>query len=213
MTSNKTAPVVTSSTGPLHATSTKDRIAEVAARLFAEKSVGATSIREICRAAGITAPSLYHHFQSKNGLLRAIVFETLESFIGDVAELDEHRDLDDALARLATRAFDFGDARPESVRLIAQLDNMPLPADIRARTTELQTKSLHGIAGIFRRAVSRQELPEVDPEYCAMSFVGLIMFHLAARASIPTAQRPPVDDVVRKLVCFTTAGATGLGNA
>ncbi len=42
-------------------------------RLFASRGYAATSIREIVEAAGVTKPVLYYHFQSKEGLYRAIL--------------------------------------------------------------------------------------------------------------------------------------------
>jgi TetR/AcrR family transcriptional regulator len=58
----------------------KDRILRQALELFSEKGYDATSTREICAAAGITKPTLYYFFQSKEGLYRALVDDTLESF-------------------------------------------------------------------------------------------------------------------------------------
>ena len=49
------------------------RIARVAARLFAERGFDATSVREIAEASGVTKPTLYYHFGSKQGLGEAIL--------------------------------------------------------------------------------------------------------------------------------------------
>ena len=49
------------------------RIIEAAAALLAKSVDGDISTREICDAAGVTAPTLYHHFGDKESLLRAVV--------------------------------------------------------------------------------------------------------------------------------------------
>jgi AcrR family transcriptional regulator len=49
------------------------RIIQVAAALLAKSVDGDVSTREICHAAGVTAPTLYHYFGDKEGLLRAVV--------------------------------------------------------------------------------------------------------------------------------------------
>jgi TetR/AcrR family transcriptional regulator len=49
------------------------QIARVAARLFAERGYDATSVREIVEAAGVTKPTLYYHFGSKEGLAQALL--------------------------------------------------------------------------------------------------------------------------------------------
>ncbi|MEO7135948.1 MAG: TetR/AcrR family transcriptional regulator [Vicinamibacterales bacterium] len=44
-----------------------------ALNLFAVKGYDATAVREICEAAGITKPTLYHFYGSKDGVLQALV--------------------------------------------------------------------------------------------------------------------------------------------
>jgi AcrR family transcriptional regulator len=48
-------------------------MARVAARLFATRGYDATSVREIVEAAGVTKPTLYYHFGSKEGLAQALL--------------------------------------------------------------------------------------------------------------------------------------------
>jgi AcrR family transcriptional regulator len=57
-----------------------ERILSTALGLFAVKGYDATSVREICEAAGITKPTLYHFFGSKDGVLRALVSAGFERF-------------------------------------------------------------------------------------------------------------------------------------
>ncbi len=48
---------------------TRQRIIEGALRLFAERGVDATSIRDIATSAMITEPAVYRHFRSKEDLI------------------------------------------------------------------------------------------------------------------------------------------------
>ena len=57
------------------------RIIEAAAGLLAKSVDGEVSTREICDAAGITAPTLYHYFSDKETLLRAVVDFGWTSFL------------------------------------------------------------------------------------------------------------------------------------
>ncbi len=56
------------------------QIARVAARLFAERGYDATSVREIVEAAGVTKPTLYYHFGSKEGLAQALLTVPMTAF-------------------------------------------------------------------------------------------------------------------------------------
>ena len=55
-----------------HSTSA-ERILETALHLFAVRGYDATAVREICEAAGITKPTLYHFYGSKDGVFQALV--------------------------------------------------------------------------------------------------------------------------------------------
>jgi len=57
-----------------------DRILNKALELFSTKGYDATSVREICEAADITKPTLYHFYRSKEGVYRALVEGALDDF-------------------------------------------------------------------------------------------------------------------------------------
>jgi AcrR family transcriptional regulator len=50
---------------------TRERLLKAATRLFGEGGVDATSMRDLASVAGIQAPSIYNHVQSKEELLEA----------------------------------------------------------------------------------------------------------------------------------------------
>jgi AcrR family transcriptional regulator len=54
---------------------TRNAIMRHAAALFAARGYDAVSVREIVEAAGVTKPSLYYYFDSKEGLARALIDE------------------------------------------------------------------------------------------------------------------------------------------
>lgn len=77
---------------------TRERILQVATELLAEKGPAATSTRAICSAAGITAPTLYHHFKTKDRLFEAVVADGFRRFVEGKAEATAAGD--DALENL-----------------------------------------------------------------------------------------------------------------
>lgn len=58
-------------------TTRRDELLELAATMFAERGLRATTVRDIADAAGILSGSLYHHFSSKE----EIVDEVLRGFL------------------------------------------------------------------------------------------------------------------------------------
>ena len=62
-------------------------IARAAARLFADRGYDATSVREIVEAAGVTKPTLYYHFGSKQGLAEALLTRPMTEFVESLRAL------------------------------------------------------------------------------------------------------------------------------
>jgi len=58
-----------------------DQILEAAARLFAERGYGATSIDDIGTAAGVSGPAIYWHFKGKQALLAAMLTDVSEQLL------------------------------------------------------------------------------------------------------------------------------------
>lgn len=66
---------------------TRQALMDAARRLFVEKGYAATATPDIVAAAGVTRGALYHHFEDKKALFRAVI----EREAADVAEEIERR--------------------------------------------------------------------------------------------------------------------------
>src|SRR6202008_1417560 len=55
------------------ANSRRDELLELAAAMFAERGLRATTVRDIADAAGILSGSLYHHFASKEEMVAEVL--------------------------------------------------------------------------------------------------------------------------------------------
>lgn len=113
------------------------RILSTALQLFARKGYDACSVREICEAAGITKPTLYHFFGSKEGVYRALVEGTLVAFRQDVVQaLEGPGTSRERLRRVARAYFSVAREKREQTRFIfALIHNPPSsapPTDIPA---------------------------------------------------------------------------------
>jgi AcrR family transcriptional regulator len=58
----------------------KQEIIRVAAKLFKEKGYSAVTMRDLAKAMGIKAASLYNHINSKQAILNAIIISLAEEF-------------------------------------------------------------------------------------------------------------------------------------
>jgi AcrR family transcriptional regulator len=83
-------------------------IARVAARLFATQGYEATSVRTIVEEAGVTKPTLYYHFGSKEGLAQAVLILPMSLLAEKMRMILETRgDPIEALVRIVEAHFDF----------------------------------------------------------------------------------------------------------
>src|SRR3990172_7914070 len=76
---------------------TKDRLLDTAERLFAERGVKETYVRDIKKEERTPLGSVNYHFRSKNGLIRGVIarrikplnkrrFELLDSYIAEAGD-------------------------------------------------------------------------------------------------------------------------------
>jgi AcrR family transcriptional regulator len=69
------------------ATDRRSELLALAAGMFAERGLRATTVRDIADAAGILSGSLYHHFDSKESMVDEILREFLDALFGRFDEI------------------------------------------------------------------------------------------------------------------------------
>ena len=67
----------------MSSTTRREELLSIAAELFAERGLRATTVRDIADAAGILSGSLYHHFASKEAIVDEILRGFLDALFGE----------------------------------------------------------------------------------------------------------------------------------
>jgi AcrR family transcriptional regulator len=97
----------------------RDSLLRAATRQFAERGFSATSIDDVCRDAGVVKSAVYWHFDSKEGLLSAVLEETATAWIdGIVASVEQTGDPRERLNRAMGGMRDLVEKRPALLRLL-----------------------------------------------------------------------------------------------
>ncbi|GAA0919212.1 TetR/AcrR family transcriptional regulator [Nonomuraea longicatena] len=201
--------------------STRERLIASAVRLFGEKGIAATSMRALTEAAEANIASVNYHFGSKEGLLRAVIDQTMRA-VND----ERRRRLDDlesaagppSVAELV-RAFvepaadltaHDGPDGSDTARFIGRLIGEPDP-----RVREIFAEQVGPVEGRYLAALGRA-LPALGDERVRFAFtcmVGLLGLHQTGAfrtvdwrpRDTPPARRPhPVER--EELVAFITGG-------
>ncbi|BBZ30546.1 HTH-type transcriptional repressor KstR2 [Mycolicibacterium madagascariense] len=71
------------------APSRRDELLDLAATMFAERGLRATTVRDIADSAGILSGSLYHHFKSKEQMVEEVLRDFLDWLFGRYREIVE----------------------------------------------------------------------------------------------------------------------------
>ncbi|TPG31129.1 TetR/AcrR family transcriptional regulator [Mycolicibacterium hodleri] len=69
--------------------SRRDELLDLAATMFAERGLRATTVRDIADSAGILSGSLYHHFKSKEQMVEEVLRDFLDWLFGRYQQIVE----------------------------------------------------------------------------------------------------------------------------
>ena len=143
------------------ATDRRAELLDIAARLFAERGLRATTVRDIADAAGILSGSLYHHFDSKESMVDEILRGFLDALFERYREIAA-RGLGprETLEAIVVASFEAIDEHHAAVAIYQaearRLAEQPRFAYIRERLTEFR-RMWHDVLkagvkdGTFRR--------------------------------------------------------------
>ncbi|TDC51535.1 TetR/AcrR family transcriptional regulator, partial [Actinomadura sp. KC345] len=116
----------------------REQLLSSAITLIAERGYGSVSMDEIGARAGISGPSVYHHFESKQQLLAAALTRGEEWLRYDMYRaLAGATTPADALHRLLVSYYDFTAAHSEYVDILIT-EARHLEGDLRARIEQSQ---------------------------------------------------------------------------
>jgi len=104
----------------LESEATRRAILDAAEELLAGGGEAGLSIRELCARAGVTPPTIYHHFGDKGALVDRVVADCFAEFDAALARRAAPADPVDALAWAFERYVDYGAAHPTHYRLMFQ---------------------------------------------------------------------------------------------
>lgn len=99
---------------------TRDAILDAAEAILARGGEEALSIRELCARVGVTAPTIYHHFGDKDGLVAQVVDACFAEFDEALTTGRMPSDPVEALRWGFDRYVAYGVAHPAHYRLLFQ---------------------------------------------------------------------------------------------
>lgn len=96
----------------------REILLDVAISLFSQRGYDAVGVQEVVEAAGVTKPTLYHYFDSKRGLLDALVRREEGYLITKILQASIYQgDLVLTLERIAASYYQISKDHPDFYRL------------------------------------------------------------------------------------------------
>ncbi|GIN62588.1 hypothetical protein J27TS8_25810 [Robertmurraya siralis] len=140
-----------------HHVNTKQLIMEKAGSLFMTKGYNGVSVNDICKEAGVSKGSLYHHFQSKEQLLLDVIEEDAKKWQKKWEHLTKSRQLaTEQLVLLAEHyAEDF--QNPLSTALEEFARSQVITEEILAKITSINEVTLQACRSVIKKGMEQGE--------------------------------------------------------
>src|SRR4051794_5692907 len=158
-----------------NATSTRDRLLLAAGQLLHEAQGGPVSTRAICERAGVQAPTLYHHFGSKQGLIDAVIQHGFNQYVDPARSPGEAVDPIDSIRHGWDRHVEFGLEHPGFYALL--YGNVE-----RGKPCAITSPALARLTELLREAARRGQLrvlPEAAAAHLLAANVGVTLSLIA----------------------------------
>ncbi len=145
----------------------RNRLLREGLRLFLQMGFSSVSTRQICAAAGVTQPSLYHHFGSKEGLYLAVVEEWFSDLhVAMTSAVEQGATFRERLHNLAI-FFWSGRAGEYQAMQHDALQHMP-PQHIRALRVTIRQSVVVPLLALMNEGMASGELPTHANPYALM---------------------------------------------
>lgn len=187
---------------------TRERLLDEALTLFSQRGYAATGIREILQSAGVTQPTLYHHFADKAAVLQALIERHYGESQQRLAEqISAESTVAAKLLAFASSSFTYCCLDPRVPRLMFQTYFGPSIAEIDGVLDKLTDKRFKLVVGIMEDGIRTKELAESDPEFLALAFCSMVdqPINLFSRKSRP--KRYLTDELAQAIVQVFLSGA------
>jgi len=183
----------------------RERLLMAAVRLVGTKGYAAASVRDIVQAAGVTAPTLYHHFGNKGGLYRAVARAGRERLDGVWLQVrDSGEPAPDRLRRLCRL---YAAIQRESVHLGWAVERMlsdPAPAGPSRELRALAHDRLRQVERLVEEGVAQKAFRRCVTRHVALALLGAV--GIATRSYLIEADGGRVEEDLDGMVAVILAG-------
>ncbi|MCA1754604.1 MAG: TetR/AcrR family transcriptional regulator [Spirochaeta sp.] len=157
----------------------KHLILESALALFTDHGYDAVGVQALCQDSGITKPTLYHYFGSKQGVLQALVSTYTDIFLRELSEpLQYAGDLPQSLERISASLLSLTHRYPEALRLFLTVQHAPKSSESRRAAGEFFGKLRARLRELFAAAAMDHGNMRGREDAYAVSFLATLLGYI-----------------------------------
>lgn len=146
-----------------------------ALELFAAYGYDGVGVQNICEAASVTKPTLYHYFRSKRGLLEALMHSRVDELIAALRDAaGEADDLRETLARAASASMAFARRNPSFYRLYLALWFAPARSEGHLAASKYHALHFEALQAILEPTTQGEFGPKSRGRALTASFLGAL---------------------------------------
>lgn len=187
---------------------TRERLLDESLTLFSQRGYAATGIRDILKAAGVTQPTLYHHFADKAALLQTLIERHYGESHQRLAEvIVEEATVVGKLLAFVTSSFQHCCVDPRVPRLMFQTYFGPTVPEIDGVLDKLTEKRFRLVVGIMEDGMRTGELSASNAEFLALSFCSMVDQPLNLFSRKPRPKRYLTRELAEAIVHLFLTGA------
>lgn len=151
----------------------RDDILQAAAQIFRQKGYNAASMQDIADAVGLQKPSLYHHVESKQDILLALLDYALDLLIADMQAVLTSDAPPDRKLQLAVRAYIRRMSSDVDLAAVLLLEYRSLDPEQRGLHIQRRDKVEAAWREIIDQGVKAGVFRPVDPAVAGFALLGI----------------------------------------
>ena len=133
----------------------REILLDKALSLFSQRGFDAVGVQEVVDAAGVTKPTLYHYFESKRGLLDALVRREEGRIISRILNASIYQgDLVATLEKIAASYYQISKEQPEFYRLQMAMVFAPPESEANQAIKPFINQQIEILEEVFIQAAS-----------------------------------------------------------
>ena len=150
---------------------TRDRIEQAAVRLFVEKGVAETSVRDIAREVGLSEGALYRHFESKDELVWKAFERHYVAFAATLESLAEREPTARGKVAAMIRGFCRAhDDNPTLFKFLLFIQHGQLGKLEPGTPTPVEV-----VRSVLAEAIAAREIPAQEPDLATALVFGVVL--------------------------------------